>query len=165
MTHKTQSEIRLGADFGERKVLADVAEYGWHCMNVLEDDGHPPWSFTIGLYETWRHPELIIIGRSRTTAHHVLDRIAAALDDNHRVDLSQPASDLIPGSTCFLLEVAAQHYHDYVGYARWFYRDKQFPHYQIVWPSNDGHYPWGPNAPKSFKEWQPVLGKVPTNAH
>jgi hypothetical protein len=63
---------RKGSDIGERKILADIAEYGWHCMNVVEDDGHPPWSFSIGFYETWQYPELIIIGRSRATAHQML---------------------------------------------------------------------------------------------
>jgi hypothetical protein len=62
MTSKPQ---RTSVDLGEQKVLADINEYGWHLMNVLEDDGQPPWSFTIGLHETWQHPELIIAGRSR----------------------------------------------------------------------------------------------------
>jgi hypothetical protein len=47
---------RIGTDHGERKVIADIAEFGSHSVNVLEDDGHPPWTFTIGLYETWASP-------------------------------------------------------------------------------------------------------------
>lgn len=47
---------RTGTDLGERKILADINEYGWHAPNVIEDEGHPPWTFTIGLYETWQHP-------------------------------------------------------------------------------------------------------------
>jgi len=35
---------RIGIDLAEQKVLADIAEYGWHCMNVVEDDGQYPWS-------------------------------------------------------------------------------------------------------------------------
>ena len=46
---------RIGIDLAESKVLADIAEYGWHAMNIIEDDGQPPWTFTIGLYETWKH--------------------------------------------------------------------------------------------------------------
>jgi hypothetical protein len=41
-----------------------------------------------------------------------------------------------------------------------YYRRRQFPLYQSIWPNNDGHYPWSPNATKEFKEWQPVLGAV-----
>ena len=59
---------RVAKDEPERIVLNNINEFGWHAVNVIEDDGHPPWSFTIGLYETWQHPELIVIGRSRATA-------------------------------------------------------------------------------------------------
>jgi Domain of unknown function (DUF4262) len=63
---------------------------------------------------------------------------------------------------CCFVEVPERHYHDYVGFARWYDRGKPFPLYQIIWPSNDGHYPWSPHAPDSFKERQPVLGEAPT---
>ena len=35
---------RIGKDDPEKIVLANIAECGWHCVNVVEDDGHPPWS-------------------------------------------------------------------------------------------------------------------------
>jgi hypothetical protein len=50
---------------------------------------------------------------------------------------------------------------DYVGFARWYYRRRQFPLYQIVWPNHDGEYPWSLQASKAFEEWQPVLGAAP----
>jgi hypothetical protein len=53
---------RIGNDELERHVLTNIAEFGWHSVNVVEDDGHPPWTFTIGLFETWQHPELIRAG-------------------------------------------------------------------------------------------------------
>jgi hypothetical protein len=150
---------RKAADLGERKILADIAEHGWHDMNVVEDDGHPPWSFTIGFYDTWRYPELIIIGRSRATAHQMLSTIADELDANRHPDLTDPTPYILLGIPCRFVEVAAHHYSDYVGFARWYYRGKHFPLYQIVWPSTDGHYPWHPQASEHFKAWQPVLGK------
>jgi hypothetical protein len=35
------SPRRAATDEPERIVLANIAEYGWHCVNVLEDDGNP----------------------------------------------------------------------------------------------------------------------------
>ena len=55
---------RLTRDDLDKIVISNINEFGWHCVNVIEDDGHPPWSCTIGLYETWQHPELIVIGSS-----------------------------------------------------------------------------------------------------
>lgn len=144
-------------DEPERIVLANIAEFGWHCVNVIEDDGHPPWSFTIGLYETWGHPELIIIGRSRATSHEMLKTLSNDIELNFPPDLTDPDGHLLLGLRCHLLEVNTRYYSDYVGFARWFYRKRHFPLFQIVWPNNDGLYPWDKNASSVFKEWQPVL--------
>jgi len=146
----------------ERQVIRNVNEYGWHCVNVIEDDGHPPWTFTIGFHDTWNFPELIVIGRSRATAHHILETVANGLDHDRRLDFTTTAFTLLPGTPCHFIEVAERYYSDYVGFARWYYRRRQFPLYQIVWPNNDGHYPWSPGATKAFKEWQPMLGAPKT---
>ena len=148
-------------DTHERIVLANVANFGWHAINVLEDDGTPPWTYTIGLYETWHHPELIIIGRSRATANHMLQTIADILGADQRPNLNEPTTQLLPGVKCHYLEVEPRHHPDYVGYARWYYARKPFPLYQIVWPNTDGQYPWDPNAPDTFRQWQPLLGSAP----
>lgn len=142
-------------------VLANVNDFGWHCVNVIEDDSHPPWSYTIGFYETWGFPELIVIGRSRATAHYMLNTIADKLDNNERPPLDQPTGNLLTGMKCRFIEVLPRYYSDYVGFARSFYRKRQFPIYQLVWSNGDGQYPWHPSVPKLFKEWQPVLGATP----
>jgi hypothetical protein len=106
---------------------------------------------------------VIIIGRSRATAHHILDTIATGLDHDRPLDLTTAAYTLLPGTACHFIEVADRYYSDYVGFAKWYYRRRQFPLVQLVWPNNDGQYPWSPSATKAFKEWQPVLGDRPRN--
>jgi hypothetical protein len=118
-------------------------------------------SYTIGFYKTWNFPEVIIIGRSRATAHHVLDTIATGLEEIRSRDLNKTARDLLPGPSCCFIEVAPRYYADYVGFARWYYLGKPFPLYQIVCPNTDGHYPWSSQASQPFKAWQPVLGPAP----
>jgi Domain of unknown function (DUF4262) len=147
----------IAKDDPEKIIISNIADFGWHAVNVIEDDNHPPWTYTIGFHETWGFPETTIIGRSRATAHHILNTIATGLDDNHRPDLSLPTNILIPGAKCFFLEVSPQYYSDYVGFARWYYRKRQFPLYQIIWPNGDGLYPWESQASRALKEWQPVL--------
>jgi Domain of unknown function (DUF4262) len=90
--------------------------------------------------------------------------VATGLDDNRRYDLNLTTTDLRPGSNCCFIKVATRYYHDHVGFARWFYRGKPFPLYQIVWPNPDGHYPWHPHASDSFKQWQSLLGEAPNGA-
>ena len=150
---------RATRDEPERIVLSNISEFGWHCVNVIEDDGHPPWSFTIGLFETWDHPELIVIGRSRATSHEMLKTLATQIEDGDPPNLADREPYPLLGIPCHFLEVNPRYYSDYVGFALWFYRKRQFPLYQIVWPNHEGKYPWDPLVPTSFKEWQPVLGQ------
>jgi hypothetical protein len=58
----------IGKDASERKVLEDIAEYGWHCVNIFAEDDLPPYSFTVGVFDTYKHPELIIFGLPREVA-------------------------------------------------------------------------------------------------
>jgi hypothetical protein len=155
---------RIGNDLGEKKVLADINEYGWHVTNVVEDDGHPPWSFTIGLFETWAHPEFIVIGRSRATSHEMLKTLADDIELNDPPNLTDPDGHLLLGMKCHFLKVNTRYYSDYVGFALWFYRKRHFPLYQVIWPDRDGSYPWHPHGPRFFKEWQPVLGIAPADS-
>jgi len=149
---------RIAKDEPEKIVLANISEFGWHAVNIIEDNGCPPWTFTIGLYETWDHPELIIIGRSRATSHAMLKSLADDIELNDPPNLTNPDGHLLLGLKCHFLEVNTRYYSDYVGFALWFYRKRQFPLYQVIWPDRDGSYPWHPSARKSFKEWQPMLG-------
>jgi hypothetical protein len=149
---------RLSHDDLNRIVINNVNEFGWHCVNVIEDDNHPPWSYTIGLYETWEHPELIVIGRSRATSHALLKTLADNIELNSPPGVTNPDGHLILGMKCHFLQVDPRYHSDYVGFALWYYRKRRFPLYQIVWPDPDGVYPWDEKASNSFKEWQPVLG-------
>jgi hypothetical protein len=150
---------RIGKDEPERIVLANINEFGWHAVNVIEDNGCPPWSFTIGLFETWAHPELIVIGRSRATSHAMLNTLATQIEDGDPPNLADAEPYPLLGIPCHFLEVNPRYYSDYVGFALWYYRKRRFPLYQIVWPGNDGLFPWHPSAPRTFKEWQSVLGE------
>ena len=99
--------------------------------------------------------------RSIATAQHTLNTVAIGPAENRRLDLATTTVDLRPGTPCCFVEVSPRYYHDYVGFARLVLRGKHFPLYQIIWPSNDGYYPWSPGASEPFKVWQPVLGEAP----
>jgi len=60
--------------------------------------------------------------------------------------LNDANGHLLLGMKCHFLEVNTRYYSDYVGFALWFYRKRRFPLYQIVWPNNEGLFPWDPNA-------------------
>ena len=152
---------RVGTDEPERKVLADIAKFGWHSLNIFADKDQPEYTFTIGLYETWKYPELLVMGLKPSIAHQILNIVATALGAGKRFDLSALNDDLLDGFACCFVQMPKRSYQEFVGFARWYYEGNGFPLYQIVWPSKEGHFPWNPLATENYRKLQPVLGEAP----
>lgn len=150
----------IGVDESERQLLDDVAEYGWHCIHIMEEGKQVGYSFTVGMYQTFGHPELIIFGLSSSVSHQILSIVADAAQAGTPIDLSQPTDALIDHYSCCFAEVPLSEYYEHVGFARWYYQGDDFPLYQIVWPSKSGLFPWHPRSSAEFRAAQPVLGQA-----
>jgi hypothetical protein len=148
----------VGQDPGEQKVVDDVAKFGWHCVNILAEGDLGPYSFTIGLQQSYGHSELIIFGLPSKVAHEVLNIAIKAIQNGAPIDLSSPTDQLLEGYPCLFVKVPESEYYEHVGFCRWYYQGNNFTLHQIVWPTRDGHFPWHPSVSESFRANQPVLG-------
>ncbi len=150
----------IGKDESEQKVIDDVAAFGWHCVNIHPEGDHVGYAFTVGLFQSYGHPELIIFGLSAKIAHHILAIAADAAKAGKPLDLSQPTDALLNDYVCCFVEVPRTEYYEHVGYCRWYYQGNDFPLHQIVWPSRSGLFPWHEQATPEFRAAQPVIAHV-----
>lgn len=151
----------VGQDAGEQGIIDNIAKYGWHCVNILAEGNEGPYSFTVGLFHTYQHPELVIYGLKSEIAHKVLANAVEGLPSGKRLDLNTATDELLVGYSCCFIEVPKSSYHEHVGWARWYYGGNNFPQYQVIWPSRDGYFPWHPKANAEFRQVQPVIGHAP----
>ena len=150
----------------ERNVIRNVDTFGWHCTSVHgkdEDDESPPFTYSVGLHHSYGGPEFIIFGLDGNVAHSIITICADTLQSGKSIDLNSPNYDLVNDYPCVFVPVPRDKYNDYVYSALWFYAEKEFPLCQIVWPNQDGNFPWSQAATDSFRHCQPVLG-VPRGA-
>lgn len=150
----------VGEGKSEQKVIDDIAQYGWHCVNIMAEGEHVEYSFTVGLFQSYGHPELIIFGLPSNVSHQILAIAADAAKARSPLDLARPTDALLNNHSCCFVEVPFSEYRDHVGYARWYYQGDNFPLYQIVWPSRSGLFPWHHQATAEFRDAQPVLGQA-----
>jgi hypothetical protein len=148
----------IGEDAKEQRVIDDVTKFGWHCVHILAEGDLPEYSFTVGLFHTFEHPELIIFGLHSDVAHQILTAAANSAKAGQPLDLSQTTEALLNNYSCCFVQVPASEYYEHVGFCRWYYQGNEFPLYQIVWPSRSGLFPWHTQAPQEFRVAQPVLG-------
>jgi Domain of unknown function (DUF4262) len=145
-------------DEGEQRVFNNIEEYGSHIINVIEDDSLPGFAYSIGHFWKKKHPEIIVIGLKADIAKFVLNEIGRRIRKNG--ETFEPGNfydGLIDGFPCQFFQVDKNHYHEYVGWARWFYEGNDFSLLQCVYPSMKGAFPWDEDTSDWFKNWQPVL--------
>ena len=142
----------------DRKVLDDVAEYGWHDLHIHpRPDDDPSWSFTIGLWSSYGHPELITFGLDHRVAHDLLTTAAQAAAEGRTYAAGEESDDFLEGYPVRFVAVGPQWLGAFMGYAQWFHETTDVPVLQLVWPDREGRWPWDPACSTPPGE-QPVLG-------
>lgn len=127
-------ESRADLDAVERKVLDSVRRYGWHVIQVFEEDDRPAFSYTIGLAHRFEHPELIVIGLEDEIAGGILNRIAASIRDGERVAPFSRLRGHLDDAALLAVPVKKTAYREHLGVARWFHRGDDFDTLQLLWP-------------------------------
>ena len=123
---------------GEKQLLDDVENYGCHVIYVREDQHLPGWSYTIGLNETFRQPEILAVGLKIDTAHYLLNEIAERLNSGLPIEEGLRQNELLANVQCEFRKVEDRAELGCVlGYASWFYGDDLFPVFQCVYPDLD----------------------------
>lgn len=148
----------------QTKILEDVKKYGHHVALLEADNYLPAFAYTIGLFQTYGHPEIICFGLSVSNMHALLNHAAELAKEkslSSEIILSnKPYADIIEKYEVMFLEVQKAHYADYLGYANWFYKGQQnFPVLQLIWPDQEGLFPWMDKFEQRLQFRQPLLDR------
>lgn len=141
----------------EAKLIDDVEAYGCHILQIREENGHPGWSFTVGLYDTLGCPELIVIGLKPELAQSVLNECANRLQSGTRFEDGNRANELLANVECEFKKIESKWIRQTMGYAVWFYGDDDFPVLQCVYPDLENHFAWENGFNSKFRNRQPLL--------
>jgi hypothetical protein len=147
----------------DRKVRREVEQYGWHVLNVIPEGEHAPHSYSIGLFATFKHPEIVIIGLPADTAHRFINNIAEEIKDGGTFAADSRHDHLMEGYDVAFVRVEDAAYPEYFGRAIEYYGGVAFPVLQMVWPDRNGQFPWQPKCEPAIRNLQPVIGKKPAS--
>jgi hypothetical protein len=82
MVKRTSKALSTPVDDGDRKLLADVKQVGWHVIKVAGDDEGPAFAYSIGLFHSFQHPEIVTFGLDVTDMHRMINAIGEAVRGN-----------------------------------------------------------------------------------
>ena len=144
-------------DDADRDLIEGVRTFGWLVIKIEEDREGPSFAFTVGLYQTFTQPEVIITGLPPDRAHTILNLIGEAMRRGERFEEGAMSDEFLEGYPCTFRAVSQSQYPEFLGTAMHFYRGSDFPCLQCVWPDREGRWPWDSDASDGFRAAQPLL--------
>ncbi len=136
----------------------NIASFGWHVMIISGDAEGPGFAYSIGLFEGFGGPEILVVGLKSELMHHMINAIGERLKAGETFEAEGRYGGLLEGFDCAMRPVAPEHYRDYLGYARWYYQGDRFPVLHCIWPDKAGCFPWEAAFNPAWRGIQPDLG-------
>lgn len=162
MTPEQRVTLSRAEDEHEKKAIEDILSYGIHWLDVFDSEqADRGFCYSVGLWHTHNHPEVIIFGLKNPLGGQVLNGINKDIAKGKSFQAGLSSMDQFEGFRCYFEAFPKKQYHDYLGWARWFYGGDDFPAVQLLWPTTSGIYPWEARASQEFRDRQPVLSKIP----
>lgn len=143
---------------GDKKLLENIEKYDCHIIHVTDDQHGPSWSYTIGLFEVFREPEIIVVGLKTDTAQNLLNEISSRLKRGLHISHGLRQTELLANVECEFRRVEDRpELRRVLGYASWFYGGASFPIFQCVYPDVENRFPWEESFDATWRSRQPLL--------
>lgn len=157
----------LALDEAGDQVRAHVTDSGWSVNCVIAGD--QLWAYTVGLWHSFRMPEIAIFGLDHESMGRCLNglveasRVPDAAGLLARVD--EPIKDVFEDHPAVLKRVHPSWCRQMFGHMLGFYRTRPWLDVlQVVWPDPEGCWPWEDDAAETCRLGQPHAW-VPVRSH
>jgi hypothetical protein len=149
------------SDASEQKVFDDVTQYGLHIVHVLPEGDLPEFSYSIGLFKTFSHREILVYGLPSERSHILINQLAKDIRAGKKYLAGQIYEDLLEGYSSTFRAIPPAQYPEHMGIGMWFYDHEEFPSIQFIYPDRSGRWPWETGVSESFRRQQVVLADAP----
>lgn len=157
---ETEQDHDAHDKLAEEQIISDVKQYGWHVGLIEAEDGEPSFAYTIGLWETYKHPEIIAFGLSINNLHAILNNAGGKVKSGQVLKTDQDDFDIFEALPAQFLKVDPKYLKKYFGYGLWYNKHEDFPALQLVWSDRKGVFPWDPEFEREFIGRQPILNDL-----
>lgn len=92
-----------------KRIFDDVAKFGWHVVGVLAGKNDAPeFSFSVGLFQTYGHPELVIFGLPMNAAHGIIATCLERVNEGIILEAGQVRNDILTRHSLAVLPVGVE---------------------------------------------------------
>jgi hypothetical protein len=131
-----------------------IKQYGWYAIGVFPCEGDvdpvPPFTYTVGLWKTFGHPELVVSGVDNRIAHAILTGIIdthikppAAGGTGTGVDTGRAYDGVLQdGYQVAFRQLTVEQIKEKCGWGHVYYEGQEYPVFQCLLPDKERRFPW-----------------------
>lgn len=138
-----------------------VRDHGWSTLGILPGRATPGWAFSVGLWHSYRSPEVAIFGLLLPHMQQWINRVGRQIRDGKVLLPDAERDGVLDDVPVIAKQVHPGWYSDLFGSAIGFYQGVVPPFYQLVWPDSHGMFPWEPGCGERCRTVQPRLWLAP----
>lgn len=140
------------------KALDDIRRIGWHVMGIEGDETTPNVAHTIGLQQSYGHPEIVILGLKMPLMMEILGDLGERVASGAKLSASDELDDVLEGYPVRFQSVLPVGHERFLPGANEFYGEAGFKALQCLWPDKEGHFPGDRDVDSGCATVQPRLG-------
>ncbi len=144
-----------------KSVLENIERFGFHATSVMgSEPGEVSYSYSTGIHETINKSDIIIFGLSPSVSHAVIGIYYDRLKAGELFEPGNEYSGFLKGYPVIFASVPEAKIDEHMLCIPWLYLGRQHEAYQLLYPDDDGKWPWDGSADESFRQLQPVVGSL-----
>lgn len=138
-------------------LLAQADAHGKAIVEVAGDEKGAPYTFSVGAWHNLGVPDAVTIGLPEGAGHALIDTYVDRASKGERFPPGHVWDDLLEGVLVTIEHVNKGHYPEFFGSAFLVQPDGDFEAVQLITATPEDYWPWEPEAPPGFDQWQPIL--------
>lgn len=154
MTQEIERNFRY-----DKRTSSNIKKYGLSVAMIEATDYLPSFAYSIGLWETYNHPELICFGLRIETLHSLINGVAELIKNGKKIEVGKIYNEIFESGRAEFIQVDKGNLGDYFGTAIDYYKTLDFPALQLVWTDRNDKFPWETSFEIEFGYKQPLLDR------
>lgn len=141
------------------RILKNIDEHGFHICYFPSDGYLPSFYYTIGFFQKYQKPEIVIFALPQNTITNICHKVAEIYESGQSLETLTNHQDFIQDFPVRFLQADKVYYPYYFGYGMWFYQSDSFPVLELVWTDKQGFFPWQDEFDPDWKYVQPLMDR------
>lgn len=141
------------------RIISDINKYGLSVIILDATEYLPSFAYSIGLWEKFKHPEIICFGLTTSTLGGLINDVADLVKNGKTIETNRNYDNFFENGVVQFIPVDKRNYGDYFGTAIDIYDTYDFPALQFVWTDRNNKFPWEEGFDEEFTYRQPLLDR------